>query len=164
MDDGGAERTRLAGRIAELLDSAGLQVAVAESLTGGMVTSALAQAPGSSRWFRGGVVAYASDVKHDLLNVPPGPVVSREAAAAMADGVRRLLGADVAVALTGAGGPDGQDDQPPGTVFLALSNGAQTEVEHRHFDRDEPAEVCVEAVAEALRLLHRHLKATPRPV
>ena len=139
--------------IASLLDSAGLNVAVAESLTGGMVASALAEAPGSSNWFRGGVVAYASDVKHELLTVPPGPVVNAQAAAAMADGVRRLLRADVAVALTGAAGPDGQDGQPPGTVFLALSDGVETHVEHRYIDCDDPAEVCAEAVAEALRLL-----------
>lgn len=147
----------LAERIAELLDSAGLHVAVAESLTGGMVASALAKASGSSTWFRGGVVAYASDVKHQLLNVPPGPVVSPRAAAAMADGVRGLLKADVAVALTGAGGPDGQDGQPPGTVFLALSDGVETKVEHCHFAPEDPAKVCAEAVVETLRLLHTHL-------
>jgi nicotinamide-nucleotide amidase len=90
--DSHAERSKLAVRIAELVDSAGLSVAVAESLTGGMVASALAEAPGSSTWFRGAVVAYASEVKHQLqlLNMPPGPVVSAEAAATMADGVRQL--------------------------------------------------------------------------
>lgn len=154
-----AERVELAGVIASLLDSAGLDVAVAESLTGGMVASALAEAPGSSNWFRGAVVAYASDAKHELLTVPPGPVVSAQAAAAMADGVRRLLRAALAVALTGAAGPDGQDGQPPGTVFLALSDGMETYVEHCYIDCDDPAEVCAEAVAEALRLLHRHLCA-----
>jgi len=158
-DVGVAERVELAEKIASLLDSAGLDVAVAESLTGGMVASALAEAPGSSNWFRGAVVAYASDVKHELLTVPPGPVVSAPAAAAMADGVRRLLRADLAVALTGAGGPEGQDGQPPGTVFLALSDGMETHVEHRYIDCDDPAEVCAAAVAEALRLLHRHLCA-----
>jgi nicotinamide-nucleotide amidase len=154
---GRAERVQLAGRIAELLGSAGLSAAVAESLTGGMLASALAEAPGSSRWFRGAVVAYARDVKHELLTVPPGRVVSAHAAAAMAEGVRRLLRADVAVALTGAAGPDGQDGQPPGTVFLALSDGLETPVEHHYLDRDNPAEVCAEAVIAALRLLHRHL-------
>jgi nicotinamide-nucleotide amidase len=156
---GVSERVELAEKIASLLDSAGVYVAVAESLTGGMVASALAEAPGSSNWFRGAVVAYSSDVKHELLTVPPGPVVSAQAAAAMADGVRRLLQADVAVALTGAGGPEGQDGQPPGTVFLALSDGIETHVEHRYIDCDDPTEVCAEAVAEALRLLHRHLRA-----
>ncbi|MDQ3762881.1 MAG: CinA family protein [Actinomycetota bacterium] len=154
-----AERARRAEKIAELLDSAGLNVAVAESLTGGMVASALAEAQGSSTWFRGAVVAYASDVKHELLDVPAGPVVSAHAAAAMADGVRRLLKADVAVALTGAAGPDGQDGRPPGTVFLAVSDGRDTQVEHRYFDCDDPADVCAQAVSEALLLLHRHLCA-----
>ena len=156
-DHDSVDQARLAGMIAELLDSGHRGIAVAESLTGGMVASALAAAPQSSKWFRGGVVAYASDVKHDLLDVPPGPVVSAQAARAMAEGVRRLLKADVAVALTGAAGPDGQDDQPPGTVFLALSDDTGTQVEHRYFDRDDPAEVCAEAAAGALGLLYAHL-------
>jgi nicotinamide-nucleotide amidase len=143
--------------IAELADSEHRDIAVAESLTGGMVASTLAAAPRSSRWFRGGVVAYASDVKHELLNVPPGPVVSAQAARAMAEAVRRLLKADVAVALTGAAGPDGQDGQPPGTVFLGLSDETGTHIEHHCFERNDPAEVCAEAVAGALRLLYTHL-------
>lgn len=153
----GAEQARLAQGIAEVLDSGHQNIAVAESLTGGMVASALAAAPSSSRWFRGGVVAYASEVKHELLNVPPGPVVSAQAARAMAEEVRRLLKADVGLALTGAAGPDGQDGQPPGTVFFGLSDDTGTHVEHRYFDRNDPAEVCAEAVAEALRLLCAHL-------
>jgi nicotinamide-nucleotide amidase len=153
----GQGHEELASSIAELLDSVGLEIAVAESLTGGMLASALAKAPGSSAWFRGSLVAYASDVKHELLGVPPGPVVSAPAAAAMADAVRRLLGADVAVSLTGAGGPDGQDGQPPGTVFLALSDGAETQVKHRYFECDDPAEVCAGAIVDALRMLLDHL-------
>lgn len=156
-EPGQAEQVRLAARVAELCDRAGLSVAVAESLTGGLLASALAEAPGSSTWFRGGLVAYASEVKHELLNVPPGPVVTAQAAATMADGVRGLLRADVAVALTGAGGPSGQDGQPPGTVFLGLSDGLRTSVEHRYFDHDDPAEVCAKAVAEALRLFAGYL-------
>lgn len=158
---GHAERSELAASIAELVDSAGLKVAVAESLTGGMVASTLAEAPGSSTWFRGAVVAYASEVKHELLNVPPGPVVSADAAASMAAGVRGLLRADIAVGLTGAGGPSGQDGQPPGTVFLALSDGLHTEVEHRYFDDDEPAKVCARTAAEALQLLLKRAERIP---
>jgi nicotinamide-nucleotide amidase len=157
---GHAQRSKLAEGIAEIVDPAGLTVAVAESLTGGLVASALAEAPGSSAWFRGAVVAYASEVKHQLLDVAPGPVVSAEAAASMADGVRRLLGADIAIASTGAGGPGGQDGQPPGTVFLALSDGLHTEVEHYFFD-DDPAEVCDRTAAEALQMLLTHLSRLP---
>jgi nicotinamide-nucleotide amidase len=150
-------RRELIDKITDLLDSADVTVAVAESLTGGMVASALAEAPGASKWFRGAVVAYASDVKHELLGVPPGPVVSAPAAEAMADGVRRLLAADIAVALTGAGGPDGQDGQPPGTVFIGLSDGKNTEVEHRYFDESDPGQVCADAADEALALLYTFL-------
>lgn len=161
-EPGHAERARLAARVAELCDHAGPTIAVAESLTGGMLASALAEAPGSSTWFRGGLVAYASEVKHELLGVPPGPVVSPQAAETMADGVRRLLRADLAVALTGAGGPSGQDGQPPGTVFLGLSDGHSTRAEHRYFDDDDPAEVCARTVAEALHLFIGHLSGLPR--
>jgi nicotinamide-nucleotide amidase len=150
-------RRELIDKITELLDSADVTVAVAESLTGGMVASALAEAPGASKWFRGAVVAYASDVKHELLGVPPGPVVSAPAAEAMASGVRRLLAADVAVALTGAGGPDGQDGQPPGTVFIGLSDGKNNQVEHRYFDESDPGRVCADATDEALGLLYAFL-------
>jgi nicotinamide-nucleotide amidase len=94
---------------------------VAESLTGGLVASRLVDVPGASDWFRGGVVSYASDVKYSVLGVPDGPVVSAPAAAAMATGVRDLLGADVGLGVTGVAGPDSQEDQPPGTVFMAVA-------------------------------------------
>lgn len=151
------ERAKLAADIAEFLGSSGVTVAVAESLTGGMVSSALAEAPGASAWFRGALVAYASEVKHELLNVPPGPVVTADAAAIMANEVRRLLGADVSVALTGAGGPHSQDGQPPGTVFLGLSDGIHTHVEHRYFGGTDPGDVCSQTTVEALRLLLGYL-------
>jgi len=107
--------------VAELLVDRGLTLAVAESLTGGLVAARLVNVVGASTWFRGGVVAYASDVKHTLLDVPAGPVVSEPAAAAMATGVRRALGADVGLAVTGVAGPDPQDGEPPGVVFLAVA-------------------------------------------
>ena len=87
-----AQRTALAARIAELAGSAGVHIAVAESLTGGMLSSALVEAPGASTWFRGAVVAYTRDVKHRVLGVPPGPVVSAPAAAAMASGCASCWG------------------------------------------------------------------------
>jgi nicotinamide mononucleotide (NMN) deamidase PncC len=68
---GSLSKRELVDRITELLDAADVTVAVAESLTGGMVASALAEASGASKWFRGAVVAYASEVKHELLGVPP---------------------------------------------------------------------------------------------
>ena len=153
-----ATRDEIAARIAELAPGTGLSVAVAESVTGGMISSALAAAPGASEWFRGAVVAYSSEVKHELLDVPPGPVVSDTAAAAMAQGVRRLLRADLALAVTGAGGPDPQDGQPPGTVFVGIADDAGVRTEHLRLDRPDPAEVCAGTAVEALSMLLAQLQ------
>ena len=72
-------------------------------------------------WFRGGLVAYASDVKRELLGLAAGPVVSPAAAKAMAAGVCRLMGADVGLATTGVAGPDKQEELPAGTVFAGIA-------------------------------------------
>jgi PncC family amidohydrolase len=94
---------------------------VAESLTGGLVGARLTSVPGASEWFAGAIVSYGSDVKRDLLGVDEGPVVSESAAREMATGVARLLGADIGLSLTGVAGPEAQDGQPVGTVFVGLS-------------------------------------------
>lgn len=109
--------------VGRLLSGAGLTVAVAESLTGGLMASRIVAVPGSSEWFRGAVVAYDSQVKFDVLGVREGPVVCQEAAEQMADGVRRLLGADIGLATTGVAGPAEMEGQPPGTVWLGLAIG-----------------------------------------
>lgn len=108
-----------------LLGAAGRTVAVAESLTGGAVTDALVALPGASASLRGGVVAYASDLKATLLDVPATLLarhgaVHPDVALAMADGVRRRLGADYGLATTGVAGPDPQDGYRPGTVHVAV--------------------------------------------
>jgi nicotinamide-nucleotide amidase len=113
--------------VARLLTSRARTLAVGESLTGGLIASRLVNVAGASTWFRGGVVSYASQVKFDLLGVPEGPVVSAAAAEAMASGVRKLLGADVGLSVTGVAGPDEQDGQVPGTVFVGLDLGASVE-------------------------------------
>lgn len=107
--------------VARALAVDGLTLGLAESLTGGLASSRLVNVPGASQWFRGSVVSYASEVKFDVLGVPKGPVVSEEAATAMAEGARRVLGADVGLSITGVAGPDPQDDQPPGTVFVGMA-------------------------------------------
>ena len=116
IDDDNMERV-----VARQLTTAGLTLAVAESLTGGLVASRLVSVPGASNWFRGGVVSYASDVKFEVLGVPEGPVVSGAAAIAMAEGVRDRLRADVGLGVTGVAGPDEQEGQPVGTVFVGLA-------------------------------------------
>lgn len=104
----------------ELMEK-GLTLSVAESFTGGLIASRIVAVPGASRWFRGGVVAYQPDVKFDLLAVPNGPVVSAEAAIAMAEGVRRRLRTDVAISTTGVAGPDAEEGLAPGTCFVGLA-------------------------------------------
>ena len=106
--------------VSKLLLERGATLAVAESVTGGLVASRLVAVAGASTWFRGAIVSYASEVKFDLLGVPEGPVVSADAAIAMARGVALRLGSDVGLAITGVAGPDPQDGQPVGTVFFGL--------------------------------------------
>ncbi|HXX88944.1 MAG TPA: competence/damage-inducible protein A [Acidimicrobiales bacterium] len=145
--------------VARLLVERHLTLAVAESLTGGLVGSRLVNVVGASDWFRGDVVAYAGDVKVSVLGVPAGPVVSLEAARAMAEGVRRVLGADVGLAVTGVAGPDEQDGRPPGTVMvgLALPGSAADALELRlPGDRDRVRQY---ATISALDVLRRRLLA-----
>ena len=113
--------------VVSLLADRGLTLAVAESVTGGLIASRITNVPGASKVFRGGVVSYASEVKYDVLDVPVGPVVTAEAAEAMAVGVRRLLKADVGIAVTGVAGPEPQENQPPGTVFFGIAIGDDVE-------------------------------------
>jgi nicotinamide-nucleotide amidase len=115
----------LARQAVELLARRGESVATAESLTGGLVAAALTTVPGASVVVRGALVAYATDLKAALLGVPPGLLercgaVHPDVAAAMAAGVRDLLGASVGVGTTGVAGPDPADGQPVGTVYVAI--------------------------------------------
>jgi nicotinamide-nucleotide amidase len=144
--------SQLASGVAAQALAKGLTVAAAESLTSGAVCSALGAAPQAAEWFRGGVVAYASAVKFQVLEVPEGPVVSQAAALAMAKGAARLLHADVVVAVTGAGGPAPQDGQQPGTVCFAVlaPDGERTE---ERLLPGEPEEVVQAAIQRALELL-----------
>jgi nicotinamide-nucleotide amidase len=108
--------------VARLMLERHLTLAVAESLTGGLASSRLVSVPGASEWYRGGVVAYSSDVKRDLLGVPEGvAAVSAQCAITMAAGVRTRLGSEVGLSTTGVAGPTEQDGRPPGTVFVGLA-------------------------------------------
>ena len=117
----GVDDETMEDAIAARLLARGLTLGVAESLTGGLIASRLVNVPGASTWFRGGVVSYASDVKFTLLGVTPGPVVAATAAQEMAEGVRRTVGSDVGLAITGVAGPQPQDGHAPGTVFVGWS-------------------------------------------
>ncbi|MFB7916074.1 CinA family protein [Streptomyces sp. NPDC056061] len=115
-----------AARVLEQLVARGETLAVAESLTGGLVAAELTSVPGASRSFLGSVTAYATPVKRELLGVDGALLAERGAvdpavALQMAAGVRRLLGADWGAATTGVAGPDPQDGKPVGTVFVAVA-------------------------------------------
>jgi nicotinamide-nucleotide amidase len=124
-EDEWAEIAGYARELVSRLQAVGATVAVAESLTGGLLTSALVDVPGASTVLRGGIVAYATDLKASLLDVDAamlgevGPV-SPDVALAMARGVRDRLGAQIGLATTGVAGPDPQGGVPPGVVHLAL--------------------------------------------
>lgn len=116
----------LAGRVLERLADLGQSVATAESLTGGLLAARLTDVPGASRSFVGAVVAYASRVKESALGVPGDVVerhgvISEECASAMAVGVRERLDATWGLATTGVAGPDRQEGQPVGTVWVAVA-------------------------------------------
>jgi PncC family amidohydrolase len=130
-----------------------LTVSVAESCTGGLLALRLVETPGSGEWFKGGVVAYAAEVKHQLLDVD-GPVISREAAMGMARAVRELLGADIGVATTGVAGPETQEDQEVGTVFVGLSLLTATEAILLDL-HGSPAEIRSAAADHAYGLVRR---------
>lgn len=126
------------------LRSRGWSIAVAESLTGGLVCAALVDVPGASANLRGGVVSYATDLKGTLLGVDAGLLAARgavdpEVARQMADGVRARLGADVGLATTGVAGPDPQDGHPPGTVHVAVATPDDVTVRSLQLSGDRAA-------------------------
>ena len=154
------EASRSVGR---QLQAARLTIATAESCTGGLLASTLTDVAGSSDYVLGGVVSYSNDVKQNLLGVHPGTLaqygaVSPETAGEMARGVRRLLGSDLAVAVTGIAGPGGGSaDKPVGLVYLHLS-APGAELSQRHvwpYDRAGNKRATVEA---ALSLVQQYLQ------
>lgn len=155
MTSAAGEPGALTVRVLTLARRRSWTIAVAESLTGGLVTAALVSVPGASSVLRGGVVAYATDLKATLLGVDAGlladagPVDAR-VACAMADGARSTLGADVALATTGVAGPDPQDGHEPGTVHVAVATPDGTTARSLRLtgDRQAVRERAVHAVLE----------------
>lgn len=153
---------QVAGRIIALLTAREQTVAVAESLTGGLLAAALTGIPGASMAFRGAVVAYATSLKATLLDVPRPMLdalgaVSPEVAGAMAEGVRVRLGATFGAATTGVAGPDPTEGKPVGTVHIAVSAAKGTTMRSLALPggRDEVRQRTVE---EALGMLLRRLR------
>ncbi|MFE3072886.1 CinA family protein [Streptomyces sp. NPDC059247] len=160
-----------AARVLALLAERGHTLAVAESLTGGLVAAELTSVPGASAVFRGSVTAYATPLKHELLGVDPDLLAARgavdpEVALQMAAGVRDRLGADWGIATTGVAGPDLQDGQPVGTVYVAVAGPAATDaragkVAALRLNGDR-AEIRRESVRSVLELLRGELPANAR--
>ncbi|HEY1282637.1 MAG TPA: competence/damage-inducible protein A [Acidimicrobiales bacterium] len=152
----GADDDTMESVTLDLLRARGLSLGLAESVTGGLVAARITSVPGASEVFRGSVVSYASEVKYDLLGVPEGPVVTAEAAAEMAVGARRSLGADIGLALTGVAGPDEQEGQPVGTlhVGIASDDGVTTASLRLPGTRDQMRQF---SVISSLDLLRRQL-------
>ncbi len=134
----------------------GLTLATAESMTGGLIASRLTDIPGSSQAFLGSVVSYANAVKHEVLNVPDGPVVSEQAVLSMARGVCEVLGADVSVAVTGVAGPEPQEGNRPGLVWIGTSVDGEVEAVEVQFPYDRTMARQL-TVITALDILRRRL-------
>jgi nicotinamide-nucleotide amidase len=157
-----------AARVLELLSADHRTLAVAESLTGGLLTDAFVQVPGASAVLLGGVVAYATPVKHSVLGVDAELLhrrgaVDPEVARQMADGVRRAVAvdgraADVGVATTGVAGPAAQDGNAPGTVWVGVAIGGRVVALGASLSGDRAA-VRSGAVALALQALVEALEA-----
>lgn len=140
-----------------LLEDRGETLATAESLTAGLVSATIAEVPGASAVLRGGLAAYAGDVKIDVLGVGAGlvqrhGVVSAECAEAMATGANRLFGTDWAVSTTGVAGPTEQEGKPVGTVFLAVAHRERVRSREVHLSGDRAA-IRDGATAAVLELL-----------
>lgn len=146
--------------VLQLLRERGLTLGLAESVTGGLVAGRLTGIPGASEVFRGAVVSYASEVKFDVLDVPVGPVVSADAAAAMAQGARRVLGCDIAMSLTGVAGPTEQDGMPVGTLFVGIASATGT-VGHQVRMPGQRDQMRQMSVITALDLLRRFIRDLP---
>jgi PncC family amidohydrolase len=155
MDD---PLVQLAAEVQAACLSRGLMLSTAESCTGGLIAHLITEIPGSSRYFRGGVVSYSNEAKQDLLDVPPDVLaahgaVSAQVARAMADGAARRFGTELAVAVTGISGPDGGTAaKPVGLTYVAVRAPSGTEVRRYQWAGDRSANKR-EGAEAALRLV-----------
>jgi nicotinamide-nucleotide amidase len=155
----------LASDVVRLVAARGETFATAESLTGGLVAATVVEVPGASAVFRGGLVVYATDLKHALAGVPEDLLVERgpvdpDVALALAAGARRRCGADWGLATTGVAGPDPQNGIPPGTVYVAVDGPSGGEVLRLALTGDR-ATVRTESVTRVLRLFAERIAVAP---
>ena len=159
----GADDETMEDAVGRELKSRGLFVATAESCTGGLVASRLTDVAGSSEYVKGGVVSYTNEVKADVLAVDRDMLaregaVSDAVARAMAEGVRRKLGADFGVSTTGLAGPGGGTEETPvGTVFIAVA-GSEGTTAQKYFFTGRREQVKFRASQAALAALRAYIK------
>ena len=149
-----------AAKVLQALESRGWSLALAESLTGGLLADAFVSVPGASKVLRGSIVAYATDIKHELLGVDESLLaevgaVDPGVAIEMAVGAANRLGADVGLSATGVAGPDEQDGNPVGTVFIGIvtPNGSDVLPLQLAGSRQEIREQAASAAVDALLAL-----------
>ena len=159
----GMEGATLEERVHEILTARGLKLAVAESCTGGTIASKFTAIAGASQYFMAGVVSYSNASKRDILGVSQESIdrygaVSEQVAREMAEGVRRIAGADYAIATTGIAGPTGgSDEKPVGTVWMAVATPTKTIAIMRNSGTDR-GQIISRASAYAIELLYNELK------
>jgi len=147
---------QLAERLVQRLRERSWSIATGESLTAGLVSSTIASVPGCSAVFRGAVVAYAPEIKTEVLNVPVEllrkGIVTEEVALALAQGARSRLGATVGIGTTGAAGPDDHDGMPAGTACIAVCSpsGERVRTVHITGDRSQVRHAVTQAAVEAV--------------
>ncbi|MBR3514116.1 MAG: CinA family protein [Bacteroidaceae bacterium] len=152
----------LSREIGEYLWRGSATLSTAESCTAGGISAAITTIPGSSSYFRGGIVAYTDDVKAQWLGVPTELLtdkgaVSEEVAVSMAQGVREKLGTDYSIAITGYAGPGGGPEAPVGTIWIAI--GTPNDIQTRQLTGDEGRETnLVKATLMALEMLKARLQ------
>ena len=150
--------------VIQALKTKDLTLGVAESCTGGLIAKRLTDVPGASAAFKGGIVSYTNEIKENLLGVPPHMLerygaVSKEVAAAMAEGARRALGCDIALSATGVAGPDKDDwGNEVGTMFVAISTFKGTHVRPLHLGtRPMRERLRTQTASHAFDLARRYL-------
>lgn len=159
------ELLELARRLGAACRDRGLRIGTAESCTGGLVAHVITEVPGSSDYFTGGLVTYSNDLKTGLVDVPVEVLeahgaVSAQVARAMAEGARRRLAVDLAVAVTGVAGPDGGTAaKPVGLTYVAVADGEGDDVRRHVWDSDRTGNKRLSAAA-ALDFLLARLSGT----
>jgi len=158
----GFEQQSLEEIIGNMLKKRNFTLAVAESCTGGMLGEMITSIPGSSDYFKGGIISYDGEIKEKLLGVPRETIikygqVSEQVARAMAQGVREKCLSDIGISITGIAGPGGgSKEKPVGLVYIALADGQQTIVQEHQLRRDRHT-IRLRSARRALNMLRLHL-------